>query len=358
MAGLSFEYSLKRNRSANVRFAVDVSRGRFTFLVEKLNTMALILVVEDDPEINSLMALTLRVEDYEVIQARDGEQALEKVQEHAPDLILLDVMMPRMSGYEVARALQDKPSTANIPIIFVTAKAEMEDRVLGLEMAVDYVCKPFQAQELLARVRAALRMRKLQEELRVSNEQLTHLALTDPLTRLCNRRHFDAQLEDELRRAQRFGHPLSVALFDLDHFKSVNDRWGHAQGDAVLQTFGDVLHRSSRRIDTVARIGGEEFAVILPATEERGAASFAEKVRAATETTTVPCRTREGHDNETIQITVSAGVAVANLESSEDDVAVLATSIVRAADCGLYKSKAAGRNCVSVQSLDQQVVGA
>jgi two-component system phosphate regulon response regulator PhoB len=118
------------------------------------------------------MALTLRVEDYDVIQARDGEQALKLVQERSPDLILLDVMMPRMSGYEVAQHLQDRPSSVNIPIIFVTAKAEMEDRVTGLEMAVDYVCKPFAAPELLARVRAALRMRKLQEELRVSNEQI------------------------------------------------------------------------------------------------------------------------------------------------------------------------------------------
>ena len=335
------------------RRARSSTRNDGFILAEKLITMALILVVEDDPEINSLMALTLRVEDYDVIQARDGEQALQLVQEHAPDLILLDVMMPRMSGYQVARALQDKPSSANIPIIFVTAKATMEDRVMGLELAVDYVCKPFQAAELLARVRAALRVRKLQEELRVSNEQLTHLALTDPLTRLCNRRHFDAQLEDELRRAQRFGHPLSVVLFDLDHFKSVNDRFGHAQGDAVLQAFSDVLRPSSRRIDTVARIGGEEFAVILPATEESGAVSFAEKVRASTEAMLIPCRTHEGQVDAAIRITVSAGVAVANLESNEDDIAVLATALVRSADCGLYRAKAAGRNCVCVQTMDQ-----
>jgi diguanylate cyclase (GGDEF)-like protein len=316
--------------------------------------MALILVVEDDPEINSLMALTLRVEDYDVIQARDGEQALKLVQERSPDLILLDVMMPRMSGYEVAHALQDRPSSVNIPIIFVTAKAEMEDRVTGLEMAVDYVCKPFAAPELLARVRAALRMRKLQEELRVSNEQLSHLAITDGLTGLCNRRHFDSQLEDELRRAQRFGNSLSIVMFDLDRFKSINDTWGHAQGDIVLQSFGDVLQNSSRRIDTTARVGGEEFGSILPATEEVGARSFAEKVRATVEALEVPLvRAREGSTETSLNVTVSAGIAVARKVESEDArMTRLADILVQAADKALYEAKTGGRNRVVVQTLD------
>jgi diguanylate cyclase (GGDEF)-like protein len=316
--------------------------------------MALILVVEDDPEINSLMALTLRVEDYDVIQARDGEQALKLVQERSPDLILLDVMMPRMSGYEVAQHLQDRPSSVNIPIIFVTAKAEMEDRVTGLEMAVDYVCKPFAAPELLARVRAALRMRKLQEELRVSNEQLSHLAITDGLTGLCNRRHFDSQLEDELRRAQRFGNSLSIVMFDLDRFKAINDNWGHAQGDIVLQSFGDVLQNSSRRIDTTARVGGEEFASILPATEEVGARSFAEKVRATVEALEVPLvRAREGSSEDSLSVTVSAGIAVARKVESEDArMTRLAEVLVQAADKALYEAKEGGRNRVVVHTLD------
>jgi diguanylate cyclase (GGDEF)-like protein len=316
--------------------------------------MALILVVEDDPEINSLMALTLRVEDYDVIQARDGEQALKHVQERNPDLILLDVMMPRMSGYEVAQHLQDRPSSVNIPIIFVTAKAEMEDRVTGLEMAVDYVCKPFAAPELLARVRAALRMRKLQEELRVSNEQLSHLAITDGLTGLCNRRHFDSQLEDELRRAQRFGNSLSIVMFDLDHFKAINDNWGHAQGDIVLQAFGAVLQNSSRRIDTVARVGGEEFGSILPATEEVGARSFAEKVRATVEALEVPLvRAREGSSEESLNVTVSAGIAVVGKVQSEDArMTRLADVLVQAADSALYEAKSGGRNRVVVHSID------
>jgi two-component system cell cycle response regulator len=309
--------------------------------------MALILVVEDDPEINALIALTLRVEDYEVAQARDGEQAIRMVREMHPDLVLLDVMMPRVSGYDVAFAMQDKPSTASIPIIFVTAKNEMEDRVVGLEIAVDYVCKPFAAPELLARVRAALRMRKLQEELRISNEQLTKLVITDALTELCNRRHFDTQLEDELRRARRFGHPIALVMFDLDHFKNVNDTWGHAQGDDVLQAFGQVLHTSSRRIDTVARLGGEEFGALLPETDEAGMRTFAEKVRAATQALAIPCHSLEGEEAPPLHITVSAGGVVASqLADTDAPIPLIADILLREADRRLYEAKAAGRNRV------------
>jgi diguanylate cyclase (GGDEF)-like protein len=314
--------------------------------------MALILVVEDDPEINALIALTLRVEDYEVAQARDGEQALRLIRELNPDLVLLDVMMPRVSGYDVALAMQDRPATANIPIIFVTARNEMEDRVIGLEIAVDYICKPFAAQDLMARVRAALRMRKLSEELRVSNEQLSKLVITDALTELCNRRHFDAQLEDELRRARRFNHPLAVVMFDLDHFKNVNDTWGHGQGDDVLQAFGQVLHTSSRRIDTVARLGGEEFGALLPETDESGMRTFAEKVRVATQALAIPCHSREGEEAPPLHITVSAGGVVATQLADTDAPVALATDILlREADRMLYEAKAAGRNRVVTRTM-------
>jgi diguanylate cyclase (GGDEF)-like protein len=227
-------------------------------------------------------------------------------------LILLDVMMPRMSGHDVARALQDKPSTAHIPIIFVTAKSDMADRVLGLEMAIDYVCKPFAAPELLARVRAALRMGKLQEELRASNEQLSQLATTDPLTSLFNRRHFNSELEDEVQRSRRFTQPVALIIFDIDRFKAVNDTWGHVQGDIVLQEFARVISHESRSIDTVARFGGEEFAALLPATDLEGARSFADKVRRSVEELKIPCRTREGAEAPPLSVTVSAGAAVAS----------------------------------------------
>jgi len=301
-----------------------------------------------------LIALTLRMEDYEVAQARDGDQALRLVRDIHPDLILLDVMMPRVSGYDVAFSLQDRPSTASIPIIFVTAKSEMEDRVIGLEIAVDYICKPFAAPELLARVRAALRMRKLQEQLRISNEQLKKLAVTDPLTDLSNRRHFDMQLEDELLRARRFNHPVAMVMFDLDHFKNVNDTWGHPQGDDVLQAFSGVLHTSSRHIDTVARLGGEEFGALLPETDEAGMCTFAEKVRLATQALAIPCHTREGKPAPPIRITVSAGcVLVSQLADTDVPMNQVAEAILREADCLLYAAKAAGRNQVAGKAMKE-----
>lgn len=315
--------------------------------------MTVVLIAEDDPEINELVALTLRMEGYEVIQARDGEQALQCVAQQVPDIVLLDVMMPRISGYEVARKLQDRPETAHIPIIFVTAKHETEDLVHGLAMAVDYVSKPFAMPELLARVRTALRMSQLREELRTTNEQLARLAITDELTGIANRRGFDTHMEDELWRAVRFGQSLAVVMFDLDRFKSVNDTYGHPQGDVVLKAFAEVLHHSSRRIDKVARFGGEEFAALLPSTDATGAATFAEKVRASTEALLIPQLAAAGEELPPIRITVSGGAAVAQqIEQDEENITGLNRALVQAADRCLYKAKSSGRNRVVVETIE------
>jgi diguanylate cyclase (GGDEF)-like protein len=309
--------------------------------------MTLVLVAEDDPEINNLMALTLRMEEYEVLQAHDGHQALTLIETRSPDLVLLDVLMPGLNGYDVARELQGKPGTAHLPIIFVTAKQDMEDRVQGLEMAVDYICKPFAVPELLARVRTAVRVRRLQE-------QLEKMAVTDELTGLTNRRGFMSQFEDELWRAKRFNHPITVLLFDLDHFKRINDTWGHAQGDLVLKEFSRVLEHSSRRIDKVARFGGEEFAAVLPETEQSGAQIFAEKVRAATEALELYC------EDERVPVTVSIGATTADVahihadsnEGGDGEVTSLANRLLQEADRCLYEAKESGRNRVVVCSFD------
>jgi diguanylate cyclase (GGDEF)-like protein len=307
-----------------------------------------VVVAEDDFEISTLITLTLKMEGYEVIPARDGAQALAAVREHRPDLVLLDVMMPHLSGYDVARALQADPATVAIPIIFVTARHEMDDRVVGLGLAVDYICKPFAVPELLARVRAALRMRKLQEELRLSNERLSRLAVTDELTGLANRRGFDSELEDEILRARRFGQPMAVVAFDLDRFKSINDTWGHQRGDVVLQAFARVLQGSSRRVDKTARIGGEEFVALLPATDSGGAAIFAEKVRSHTEALEIPA---DG-DSDKLRVTVSVGVAILSARGAcERDNADLARAILKLADERLYEAKATGRNRVVLQEV-------
>ncbi len=302
-----------------------------------------VLVAEDSPEISKLMELTLRMEGYEIMQAFDGIQALALANAHRPDLILLDVMMPGLTGFEVARQLKANPETADIPLIFVTAKHEVDALVEGLELAVDYISKPFAVPELAARVRAAMRMRKLQEDLKASNEQLSKLAVTDALTGLSNRRGFKEQFDDELWRARRFGHAIGFALFDLDRFKAVNDTWGHPQGDVVLQKFGEVLLKSSRRVDKVARFGGEEFAVLLPATDESGVSVVCEKVRSATEDLVIPISSSS--TGEIIRLTVSGGaVILPHIEESGVEMAHLATGLFELADRCLYQAKTGGRN--------------
>lgn len=317
-----------------------------------------VLVVEDSPEISAMMALTLQLEGYEVVQASDGVQALDATRTTAPDLILLDVMMPGLSGFEVAQALKANEATADIPIIFVTAKHEVDDLVQGLEIAVDYISKPFAVPELVARVRAALRMRKLQNELKASNEQLSRLAVTDGLTGLLNRRGFDHQLEDELWRARRFGHSIGLVLFDLDHFKRVNDTWGHAQGDIVLQAFAEVLMHCSRRVDKVARFGGEEFALLLPATDESGVNIVCEKVRATTEALRVPCSYLDGN-SETIRITTSGGgVVLPHVGENGLPMTDLASGMFELADRSLYQAKQTGRNKIIVQITTDEAAAA
>lgn len=316
-----------------------------------------VLVVEDSPEIAALMVLTLRIEGYQVSQAHNGVRALEVASSTSPDLILLDVMMPGLNGFQVAEKLKGQDNTRDIPLIFVTAKSELNDMVQGLETAVDYISKPFAVPELVARVRAALRMRKLQSELKQSNDQLSRLALTDGLTGLLNRRGFDSQLEDEIWRARRFGHSLGLIIFDLDHFKRVNDTYGHAQGDVVLQAFADTLMHSSRRVDKVARFGGEEFVLLLPATDADGVEVVGEKVRAATEAMEVPCAVCE--PGQSLRVTTSAGgVIMPHLAESGPPAAEIAAGIFAIADHCLYAAKDGGRNRVVTRTATDEEIAA
>lgn len=314
-----------------------------------------VLVVEDSAEISALIDLTLRIEGYQVSQAINGIQALDMASSLLPDLILMDVMMPGINGFQVAAKLKAQPETHDIPLIFVTAKSELSDMVHGLETAVDYISKPFSIHELVARVRAALRMKKLQHELQKSNEELARLALTDGLTGLLNRRGFDQQLEDEIWRARRFEHGLGLLIFDLDRFKTVNDTWGHAQGDAVLRAFSEVLMNSSRRVDKVSRFGGEEFALLLPATDAEGVKFVGEKVREATESMEVDC---PDCVNTILRVTVSGGgVILPKLSESGPSVSELASGMFDFADRCLYASKNGGRNRVITRTTtDEEIV--
>jgi two-component system, cell cycle response regulator len=309
-----------------------------------------ILVVDDVPDNVEILDARLSSRGYHVQTARNGQEALERVQQNPPHLILCDVMMPVVDGFEVSRRLKQDPSLPFIPIILVTARDTAEDVVEGLEAgADDYIAKPYNFKELEARVRAMLRIKHLQDELdlknrelavvvdelELANKRLRKLSITDGLTGLYNHRHVHELLRDEWERSLRSGEPLSVAMLDLDRFKLVNDTYGHPTGDVILYETARILREAAREIDMVGRYGGEEFIVILPSTDEGEAARFAERVRAQ-----VAAHLFRDEANE-LRMTTSCGVA-----SAPDDSLDSCEALLKLADTALYAAKQGGRNRV------------
>ena len=307
-------------------------------------TGARILIVDDHEDNVELLRARLESWGFTTEAAMDGMEALRKVEEAPPDLILLDVMMPQIDGMEVARRVKSNTKLPFIPIIMQTALDTTEDKVEGLEAgADDYITKPIEFPELKARVKSMLRIKRLQEELEErerqlleANERLRYMSQTDGLTGLANRRHIEHELDEMFAHAVRLNEPLSCVMCDLDRFKSVNDTYGHQAGDAVLKEFARILrHEAREKVDRVGRYGGEEFLLLLPGTVLDAAVTFAERVRKEVESRTF---TFEGG---TLQRTASFGVAgwphprIPNCEG-----------LVRAADDALYVAKETGRNRV------------
>jgi two-component system, cell cycle response regulator len=298
----------------------------------------------DDHEDN-IEVLRVRLESwgYGTDAVYDGAAALRYVEKSPPDLILLDVMMPEVSGIEVARRIKANKALPFIPIIMQTALDSTEAKVEGLEAgADDYITKPIDFAELKARLRSMLRIKRLQEaleerekELLEVNERLRHMSQTDGLTGLDNRRHLNDRLEEMFQHAQRLAEPFSCVMCDLDHFKSVNDTYGHQAGDDVLKQLALILTDEAREIDRVGRYGGEEFMLLLPGTVLDAAMTFAERVRKRIEGNTFTFH------GGTISRTASFGVSGwPHPKIKECD------SLVRAADDALYVAKETGRNRV------------
>jgi diguanylate cyclase (GGDEF)-like protein len=295
-------------------------------------TQAAILIVDDVPTNIQVLAEALR-QQHRVKVATNGRDALAIARaEPQPDMILLDVMMPEMDGFEVCRQLKADPATRHIPVIFVTAKDDVADEEHGLMLgAADYIAKPFHLPVVRARVRNHL-------ALKAKADLLESLANIDSLTDIPNRRRFDERLDTEWRRCQRHAQPLSVIMLDVDHFKTFNDHYGHGAGDICLVTVAATLARTlSRPGDIVARYGGEEFAVILPETDITGASQMAERMREALAMQRMP----QAPDTGSGMVTLSAGVA-----SCVPDEASSATDLIAAADRKLYEAKTQGRNRV------------
>lgn len=290
--------------------------------------MSKILIVDDIPANLQILNVHLTDEDYEVIECQSGQQALDelKINPEAIDLILLDVMMPGMSGLEVLAEIKRNPQTENIPIILVTANADDQNVAEGLDMgAFDYIIKPYSLVVLLARVRAALREKERQD-------LLEKWATTDPLTGLMNRRHFFELADRELEQTRRSNRPLSFIMLDIDHFKKVNDEHGHLVGDAAIIQIAELLKQELRKVDFCGRYGGEEFVLCLPDTPLQGALELGERIRQEVEKLEIDTK-----DDNLLHITASLGVA----ENQQDPNV---EAILKRADQALYEAKAAGRN--------------
>jgi diguanylate cyclase (GGDEF)-like protein len=296
-----------------------------------------ILIVDDHPDNVDLLRDRLEARGYRTIIARDGEEALAAVAgQPAPDLILLDVMLPRMSGIEVAKQIKADKSLPFTPIIMQTALDSTEDEVVGLDAgADDYITKPINFKQLEARVRSALRIKTLQDEVERQKAELARLAQTDALTGIDNRRYLETRLEETYEHSKRLLEPFTVVMCDLDHFKSVNDTHGHQAGDAVLRTLAQLLKDEAREIDRVGRYGGEEFMLILPGTTPDAAVTFAERVRKSVEQRTF------AFEGGSVSRTISCGVAGWPHPRLKD-----IDALVRAADDALYVAKETGRNRV------------
>lgn len=308
-----------------------------SIMPEILNpTEMTVLIVDDTKENIKVLQRILAEEGYKIGVALSGIQALKNVSKLKPDLILLDVMMPEMDGFETCRRLKSNPETKDISVIFLTAKTEMDDVSMGFEVgAVDYITKPFLDKDICVRVKTHLK-------LSAALKQLLLQSTKDPLTDLFNRRSFNEKLEGEYKRSLRGGEPFSLIFLDIDFFKNINDTYGHSAGDKVIQEVGKFLNKIGRGGDEVCRWGGEEFLIFLPGTSLKGAAEKAEKIREGISSMVIEFQ------GSKINLTMSLGVGTFQTY-------LKLSQIIDMADKNLYRAKNRGRNCVVSEEYCEEI---
>lgn len=303
------------------------------------NSSAKILIVDDTEDNLEILKDILTINGYSVQTARRGDEALRRIRECSPDLILLDILMPGMDGFDVCRHLKADDDTRDIPVIFVSAMTDIESKVRGFKLGgVDYINKPFQLAEILARVNMQITMLRMRRYLERQNAELERLANTDPLTDLYNRRRFFQVAEENFSRAVLCGAPVAITLIDLDHFKLVNDTYGHLVGDQVLIHVARLIRVYCRRYDLAARYGGEEFVILHPTVDSQTAYWITESIRKAVGGTPFL------HEMKGIGVTLSAGVV--DTKSRTDFTRI--DDLLALADVALYRAKEAGRNQVVI----------
>ncbi|HTT70731.1 MAG TPA: diguanylate cyclase [Anaeromyxobacteraceae bacterium] len=301
-----------------------------------------VLIVEDSPTQAEWLKQVLQKDGYEVRTVAEGREAIRQVRTDEPDLVLLDLILPDMDGLEVLRILKARSEEHFVPVIVLSVKADLDSRVAGLRIgADDFLAKPFADAEIQARAAAMLRIKSLQDQLRVTKGELEKLSMTDGLTGLYNHRYFEQRLQEEFGRAQRYSDPVSLIMLDLDHFKAVNDRHGHPFGDRVLRESAELISASIRDPDICARYGGEEFAIILPKTHLQGALAVAERfVRKMREKT---FRLEASGAQAAVEARVTASVGVAFYPSKD---VTSPQALVKFADEALYRAKREGRDTI------------
>jgi diguanylate cyclase (GGDEF)-like protein len=296
---------------------------------EKATTQT-ILIIDDSPTIRDLLSSVL-MSMANIELAVDGVTGLEAAKKIKPDLIILDVQMPGIDGYDVCRQLKDNDETAETPVVFVTAQEDDEEEEKGLSIgATDYIRKPFTFGIVLARVKNILKMQEMKKE-------LERLAYTDPLTSAFNRRYFLSAAKKEILRSSRYGHSLTLLMVDIDHFKSVNDTYGHDIGDEALKITVTTILKALRSEDILGRFGGEEFIILLPETNAVGAELVAQRIRQVVSEIII------NTGQKAVSFTVSVGVAEIKKNETIEEMQ-------KRADEALYKAKENGRNCVVTDS--------
>lgn len=293
----------------------------------------LVLCVDDSQDVQRLLRARLKHEELELLPCLTGTDAVRLALDRLPALVLLDLDLPGIDGFEVLRMLKDNPATSQMPVIVISGLQSPQDKVTAFDLgAIDYITKPFELTELRVRVRSALRMHQLVQ-------MLAQKAQIDGLTGLWNRAFFEKRLAEEHSRNDRSDRPLSIAMIDADHFKSINDTYGHPAGDAVLTGLARVIQRESRQSDVVCRYGGEEFVMLMPDTAPTDAHSVCDRIRQTLAGITWP-RHPDRH------VTVSIGVA-----GSARSTRLTPQQWVEAADKNLYAAKQGGRNRVVMSDL-------
>lgn len=304
-----------------------------------ISSPANILIVDDVEDNIEILGDLLTFDGYNVQTARSGESALKRVQESRPDLILLDILMPGIDGYEVCKRLKADPSTNDIPVVFVSSMVDIESKVKGFKSGgVDYINKPFQHAEILVRVNTHITMLRLRKDLEMRNAELERLANTDYLTNLYNRRRFFITAEKIYTEAVRTGYPISITLLDLDYFKQVNDTHGHMIGDQVLIHVAHLIRDHCRENDMAARYGGEEFAILHPNIDGQATFQVVDRIRENVEDTPYVNEANE------IGLTLSAGIVDSRVSQDYPRV----DDLLSLADKALYRAKDGGRNQVVI----------